>query len=156
MFKNTIGDATLVSTLGNNVSTFFQILHHWTVVTFVVLSSVLHCESWLEHKIMDNVTQLVYNWRKFVTMYNLEWALARKKNVRCKTLCYNGNWNPIEKCSLMEKYFMSTHHPSLMVRQFSIYCQRPTVGINSEISIAWKAAFFLAKHHQMVSQKLTL
>jgi hypothetical protein len=36
MFKNTIGDATLVSTLGNNVSTFFQILHHWTDVTFVV------------------------------------------------------------------------------------------------------------------------
>ncbi len=51
MFKNTIGDATLVSTLGNNVSTVFQILHHWTVVTFVVQSSVLHCESWLEHKL---------------------------------------------------------------------------------------------------------
>jgi hypothetical protein len=27
---------------------------------------------------------------------------------------------------------------------------------NSEISIEWKAAFFLAKHHQMVSQKLIL
>jgi hypothetical protein len=51
MFKNMIGDATLVSTLANNVSTFFQILHHWTIVTFVVQSSVLRCESWLEHKL---------------------------------------------------------------------------------------------------------
>jgi hypothetical protein len=89
---------------------------------------------------MDNLPQFVYNWREFVTIYNLEWALARKKNVRCKMLCYNGNWNLIEKCSLMEKCFLSTHHPSLMVCQFPIYCQRPTVEINSEISIAWKAA----------------
>jgi hypothetical protein len=87
----------------------------------------------------------VYNWREFVTIYNFEWALARKKNVRYKMLSYNGNWNLIEKCSLMEKCFLSTHHPSLMVLQFPIYCQRPTVEINSENINSMESSIFFGK-----------
>jgi hypothetical protein len=105
---------------------------------------------------MDNLTQFVYNWREFVTIYNLERALARKKNVRCKTLCYNGNWNLIEKCSLMEKCFLSTHHPSLTVRQFPISCRRPTVEIKRENINSMESSIFFGKTSPNGVPKLTL